>query len=96
MNSIYWECGAALQGGQSIKQNIFRSSELFGSFSITVNASQTIAVKIVENGLVVFSETGTSISYSGSATQNEPIYITVSNSERTATTYRLGIDWTEV
>jgi hypothetical protein len=94
INAIYWECGATLRGHQSIKQNIFGSSELFGTFVITVNASQTITVKIVENGVVVFSKSGTSIRYSGSATQSEPMYITVSNSKSTTTPYRLGIDWT--
>jgi hypothetical protein len=96
INSIYWECAATLQGSQSIKQNIFRSSELFGSFTITVNSSQMITVIVAENGVVVFTKTGTSISYSDSVTQNEPMYITVSNSESSATSYSLGIDWTDV
>ncbi len=96
INAIYWECGATLQGSQSIKQNIFRSSELYGSFTLSVNASQTITIMIVANGDVIFSKTGTSITFSGSVTQNEPMYVTISNSEATDTSYKLGIDWTDV
>ena len=96
INAIYWECGATLQGSQSIKQNIFRSSELYGAFTLTVSASQAVTVIVVVNGVQVFSETGTTIAYSGSVAQNEPMYVTISNSETTDTSYTLAIDWTNV
>ena len=98
INAIYWECGATLQGGQTIKQNIFRSSELYGPFTITVTANNPITLEVFENGVEVFSQTGTSISWTaGSVTQNEPMYVTIGNSEAsTITTYQLTIDWTSV
>ncbi len=96
INAIYWECGATLQGSQSIKQNIFRSSELFGAFTLTLNASQRITLTVMEDGIVVFSQSGTNITYSGTANQDESMYVSVSNSETSLTTYMLGIDWTGV
>jgi len=96
INSIYWECGATLKGGQSIKQNIFRSTQLTGAFTISINASQAVTVKIEVNGVIVFSQTGTTIKYSGIASNSESMYFTVSNSEKSDTTYEFGIDWTGV
>lgn len=96
INAIYWECGAALRGDQSIKQNIFRSSELYGAFNMTITASQAVTVIVVANGVQVFSETGTNITYSGTVPQNAPLYVTISNSETTDTSYTLAIDWTGV
>lgn len=100
INAIYWECGATLQGGQTIKQNIFRSSELYGSFTLTVTTSSNpVTLVVYENGVSVFSETGMSITWSSTqgVTQNEPMYITIANSEPSNTTaYTLAIDWTGV
>jgi len=97
INVIYWECGATLQGGQTIKQNLFLSSELFGSFTLTVTASNPLTLKVFENGVKVYSQKGTSISWSGSINQNEPLHITIKNSEASSsTTYQLAIDWTRV
>jgi len=97
VNAIFWECGATLQASQTIKQNLFRSSELFGLFTITVTASHSVTLVVFENGISVFSQTGTSLIFSGAATQNEPMYVTIANSQTSATTsYQLSVDWTGV
>jgi len=98
INAIFWSCTATLQGGQSIKQNIFRSPELSGPFTLTVTASDAVTVVVFVNGVQVFSQTGTSISFTtGNATPDEPMYVTITNSQATtATSYTLSIDWTGV
>jgi hypothetical protein len=95
-NGVYYSCSASLRGNQSIKQNIFRSFLLYGNYSLSVNASKTVTVSIAQEGVVVYSGSGGSISYIGQIGQNEPMYVMVKNSETTYTNYTLGIDFTKV
>jgi hypothetical protein len=96
ISSAYYECSATLNGDQSIKQFVLRSTQLYGSFTVSINASQSISELVVENGAVVYIESGTSNKYSGTIPQGELMSITITNSASSLTTYELGIDWTSV
>lgn len=96
ISAIYYECSATLNAGQSFKEFIIRPAQLNGSFNLSVNGSQPIQVQVVDNGTIVFSDNGTYIKYSGSASVGELLSITVTNSELSLTAYDLGLDWTSV
>jgi hypothetical protein len=93
ISSSNYECSATLLSGQSVSQYLLRTSSLYGSFVLTVNATQSVTVKIIEGGSVVFSQTGTSITYKGSIAENELLEVTIANQETTKTTYNLGLDF---
>lgn len=95
-NGILYSCSANLTGNQSIKQNIFRSFELYGDYSIAVNASQPISILIVEGGAVVYANSGSTISYRGTVEEDETMSITVTNLEATGTPYEVTIDFRNV
>lgn len=96
IDAIYYECSATLNPGQAISQYVLRSSQLYGTFTISVNASQSVELMVVQNGSLIFSAAGTSITYSSSAPQGELMSVQVTNSEFSATSYELGIDWQSV
>jgi hypothetical protein len=95
-NGILYSCSANLLGSQLIKQNIFRSYQLYGNYTIAINASAPLAVSIVENGVVVYTTSGSTISYRSTLTENEPLSVTVQNAETSVTTYDVTIDFPNV
>jgi hypothetical protein len=95
-NAIYYGCSARLLGNQSIKQNVFRSTPLYGNYSLSINSTQSLTLTVVENGVTVYTGSGGSISYKGQIGQNEPMYVVVKNSERTSTDYSLEVDFPNV
>jgi len=96
INAIYYECSATLASNQSFKEFMIRSSQLNGTFDLSVNGSQAIQVQVVENGTTIFSQSGTSVRYTGNAPSGEILSVTVTNSEASLTSYELGLDWTSV
>jgi hypothetical protein len=70
-----------------------RSTELFGAFTVTVNASETVTVIIYDNGTSIFTKSGTHVFYSGTIGQADILSITVQNSETGVIKYSLGIDF---
>jgi len=96
INAIYYECSATLVGNQSFKEFMIRSSQLNGTFDLSVNGSQTVQVQVVENGTTIYSQSGTFVKYTGNAPTGEILSVTVTNSEASLTSYKLGLDWTSV
>jgi hypothetical protein len=94
INAIYYECSATLADNQSFKEFIIRSSQLNGTFDLCVNGSQAIQVQVTENGTTIFSQSGTSVKYTGDAPTGEILSVTITNSEASLTSYELGLDWT--
>ena len=97
INSIYFECSANLQPNQSIKQNVlgsaFSSPQLVGQYVVSINASQSVSIVIVENGTTVFTESGTRINYTGNIASGGSMYFTITNEETTMNVYEFGIDF---
>jgi hypothetical protein len=97
INSIYYECSANLSVNQSIKQNVlgpaFSSPQLHGEYVVSINASYTVSVTIVQNGTTVSNESGTSISYTGNIAPGESMYFTITNEGTFMNTYEFGISF---
>ncbi len=60
---------------------------------VSINASQSVSIVIVENGTTVFTESGTRINYTGNIASGGSMYFTITNEETTMNVYEFGIDF---
>jgi trimeric autotransporter adhesin len=93
ITSSSFVCHATLNANQSIAQYLLRASTLFGSFVLSVNATQNITVSVTVGGVVVFAETGTSITYEGTIQQNQLLSVTVTNDQNSQSAYNLELSF---